>query len=117
MDVLRALDVFIEKVDRAKNPTDVFDLLRLEVERRGFTMFTYWLMVGPENDDATNSFWVTSYPKKWTEHYLEQDYGPHDMVVRETAVSTTPFLWSDLKRKYLLTKTQKLVFEILVNNT
>ncbi len=111
MDAIRALDIFIEKIDMATDPTEVFELLRAEVERRGFSIYTYWLMIGPEDNNPTNAFWVTSYPKEWTEHYLKEDYGPHDLVVRQSAVSGVPFLWSDLKKKYILTPTQKLVFD------
>lgn len=111
MDVLLALDTFIAKVDQAKDSTEVFDLLRVEVERRGFSMFTYILLIGPEEHNPTHSFWVSSYPRNWTEHYLQEDFGPHDLVVRNAAMSTTPFLWSELPRRYLLTKTQRLVFE------
>lgn len=111
MDILLALDTFIEKVDKAENPTEVFDLLRIEIERRGFSMFTYILLVGPEEHNPTHSFWVSSYPRNWTEHYLKEDFGPHDLVVRNAAMSTTPFLWSELPARYILTKTQRLVFE------
>ena len=41
MDTIRALDIFIEKVDKANDPTEVFELLRAEIERRGFSIYTY----------------------------------------------------------------------------
>jgi DNA-binding CsgD family transcriptional regulator len=110
MDIFKVLDSFISDMDSAESVEDVFDLLRKQVERTGFTMYTYILMVSPDEKSPANPLWVSSYPLNWTEHYLENHMGPDDLVVRHSAISGVPFSWADLKKRYVFTKAQKLVF-------
>ena len=110
MDIFKILDGFISDIDATADVQEVFDLLRKQVERVGFNMYTYILMVSPEEKSPANPLWVSSYPLNWTEHYLENNLGPDDLVVRHSAISNVPFSWSDLKKRYVFTKAQKLVF-------
>lgn len=110
MDIFKILDEFISNVDSAKSVQDVFDFLRRQIERLGFNMYTYILMVSPDEKAPSHPLWVSSYPLNWTEYYLENHFGPDDLVVRHSAASAVPFSWAELKKRYVFTKAQKLVF-------
>lgn len=108
MDALAHIEEFIGDMDGAATLDHAFLVLRKQVERLGFEMFSYWLLWPPEG--PRTPLYVTSYPASWTEHYLKSKFASDDMTGRHAAKNILPFLWDDVFRSYQMTKAQKLVF-------
>lgn len=102
------IDDFIREIDQTKNLDEILAVLRTQIMRLGFHRFTYWLMWQPNG--ARASIWLTSYPAQWINNYLENRMDGDDLVARYGAVHNRPYIWSDVKSKYDLTKAQKIVF-------
>ncbi|MCB9965226.1 MAG: LuxR family transcriptional regulator [Rhodospirillales bacterium] len=102
------IDGFIAAIDSSENFEQILLALRKQMERLGFNRFTYSLGWPPEG--PFKPLYLTTYPPEFTKHYLEKNFRSSDMVYRHASQQSTPFLWEDLKKKYVLTPEQKIVF-------
>lgn len=105
---LGAVDSFIEAIDLADSLDKILSVLQRHLLRMGFEQFTYWLMWQPDGTRA--SLWLTTYPEEWIKYYLENKFDSHDLVARYGAVHNRPYEWAEVKRKFNLTPSQKIVF-------
>lgn len=108
MDALAHIEEFIQDMDQAETLDHAFLILRKQIERLGFQMFSYWLLWPPEGPRVP--LYVTSYPAEWTAHYLENKFASNDLTGHHSSQKVSPFLWTDVFRTYQMTAAQKLVF-------
>ncbi|MGB4100317.1 MAG: LuxR family transcriptional regulator [Alphaproteobacteria bacterium] len=106
--MLEHIDRFIAAMAEAKNLDDIFAALRRQLERFNIERFAYELIWSDQG--ARPTFYITSYPSDWSQHYIEKKYSSHDMVIRHSAREVRPFMWQEVNRDKNLTPTQRLVF-------
>lgn len=105
---LGQIDHYISEIDYAANLDDILSVLRRQVVQMGFERFTYWLMWQPNG--ARVSVWLTSYPSDWIQYYTDKKMESDDLVVRYSAIHSSPYTWSTVKNHYEVTAAQRIVF-------
>lgn len=106
---LQHLDDFILEIDTANNLDDVLHILQKQISALGFDRFTYWLRWSGSDD--RKPIGITTYPEHYIEHYIANDFQSHDMIGRLSAITSTPFLWSDMSKRFEITKAQEGIFD------
>lgn len=102
------LDDYVFLMDASKDLDDVLKTLQAQIKRLGFDSFTYWLRWA--NNDTREPIGITTYPEHFIDHYIKSDFQSHDMVGRYSVHKNTPFMWSEISQKFIITKMQKLLF-------
>lgn len=108
MNTLKHIDQFIADMDRVDNLEELQVVLRTQIERLGFELFSYQLLWPPEGPRFP--LYTTNYPAGWTKRYIEKKHISHDLVSRNAAVARLPFLWPEIPNLGKMTERQKLVF-------
>lgn len=103
------MDTCLGLIQNAKNLDDIVKITQREIERLGFTCFTYWLRWPSSENDVP--LVLTTYPEHFVEHYIANDFQSHDMVGRISSEKNTPFSWSEIEKYYSITKMQKVLFD------
>lgn len=103
------LESFINKIDGADELNEILNILQQQVSFYGFEKVTYWLR-WPSKENKPPIF-LSTYPEKFINHYIESDFQSHDMVGRYSSGKNTPFLWSDIEKQFIITKMQKILFD------
>lgn len=106
---LQHLDDFILDIDTANDLDDVLHILQKQISELGFDRFTYWLRWA--GGDDRKPIGITTYPEHYIEHYIANDFQSHDMIGRLSTLTSTPFLWSDIAKRFEITKMQEEIFD------
>jgi DNA-binding CsgD family transcriptional regulator len=109
MDFLGKIDRFIRRMDESPNVEAVCEILRDHVDSLGFEWFSYQLLVPPMSTPPGH-FYITGYPREWTERYVNEGHISHDMVSRHAARTVRPFPWLEIGRVSDFTADQQRVF-------
>lgn len=109
MITLEQVDSFIHAIDQAENIDQVFEGLKKNLQPLGFENFSYWLNWPPVKEDR--QLYISNYPKIYLEHYVKNKFRSKDLVGSYSAQTSVPFLWTEIKENFSLTKEQKEVFD------
>ncbi len=96
-------------LDLCENLDQILSVLQRYITFLGFDSFTYWLRW--PTSDAQEPLFISTYPDQFIEQYISNDYQSHDMVGRLSSESNTPFQWSQIEKRYPITKGQALIFD------
>ena len=107
--IFEELDSFIREIDSSKELDGILNVLQRQVNKLGFDKVTYWLR-WPSKEKREPIF-LSTYPTKFVEHYIANDFKDHDMVGRYSNNRSTPFLWADIEKKFKITKKQRILFD------
>ncbi len=102
------LDSFLLAIDKSNSLDEILVILQKQIEKFGFDRFTYWLRWA--NNDQKEPIGITTYPEKFIDHYISNDFQSHDMVGRFSTQTNIPFKWSDIAQRFSITKMQKVLF-------
>lgn len=105
---LQEIDNYIEAINRASDFDQVLDLLQRQINILGFEKMTYWLRW--HRNDTRNPVLLSTYPEKFLKYYAEENFQNHDMVGTYSNFTSTPFAWSDIGKKFEITRKQKILF-------
>jgi LuxR family quorum sensing-dependent transcriptional regulator len=106
---LEDIENFILKTDAARCVEAIYEATNRQVHALGFDCFGYQLLSPPIGPFI--GLYMTSMPKGWTLRYIEQNYIGDDLVTRHAARTIRPFLWDDVARRRMMTRTQRAVFD------
>lgn len=106
---LQQLDDYILDIDTASDLDDVLTVLQKQISGLGFDRFTYWLRWA--GGDERKPIGITTYPEHFIEHYIASDYQSHDLIGRISTQTSTPFLWSDIYKRFEMTQVQAEIFD------
>jgi LuxR family transcriptional regulator, quorum-sensing system regulator BjaR1 len=93
---------FIQRLDRARSPSDVCAML-LDITRRfGVERVLAGLIPLPGADRTTQLSHVvmSAWPEDWARRYFSHGYLFRDPTIDRVQHSTMPFLWSELEPAY-----------------
>lgn len=105
----RHLDDLRERLDAARDLPDLKVRIARAVDDLGFSHFTYLAVRRPEAPDAT--FYFSTYPKIWTDHYEHRRYVKTDPVMVDARKSTLPFQWRGESIRSRANKLQLKIFD------
>ncbi len=103
-----ALDSFIYTINAAQNLDEILNILQNIIKSYGFDRFTYWLRWAEIDKEPIA---ITTYPENFVNRYIAKDYQAHDMVGRLSSHTNTPFVWTDISKRFEITKMQKVLFD------
>jgi LuxR family transcriptional regulator, activator of conjugal transfer of Ti plasmids len=89
--VSHSLDDLRERLEAARDLPDLKVRIARTIDDLGFSHFTYLAVRRPEAPDLT--FYFSTYPKPWTEHYEQRRYVKIDPVMIDAWRSNLPFQW------------------------
>lgn len=101
-------EVFLSLLDQCNDIEGVMSLMHNRMSYLGFEKSAYWLRWSNDSRDAP--ILMTTYPEHYVQHYIDQDFAPHDMVGHLSANTNRPFGWWDMEEKYGITRKQKIIF-------
>lgn len=105
----RRLDDLRERLDAARDLPDLKVRIARTVDELGFSHFTYLAVRRPEAPDAT--FYFSTYPKDWTDHYEQRRYVRTDPVMIDARKSRLPFQWRGESIRSRANKLQLKIFD------
>jgi hypothetical protein len=106
-----ALAGFIEKIKAVNEPDSLREAFNATVSDMGFRYFSYHVVrIGCIGDHLPMA--ITTYPQKWINHYLAEDYMKDDPVLGEGRKFLVPFQWSEVDMPEQLSKKQKRLFDV-----
>jgi len=103
------LDSYIAAINGATDLDEILNILQKQINIFGFDKLTYWLR-WPSKETKEPVF-ISSYPLKYIEHYIESEFQSHDMVGRFSTEKNTPFVWSDISKELPITRMQQTIFD------
>ncbi len=103
------LDQFIVAVDQSETLDQILNILQKQIQKIGFDRFTYWLRW--PSQESRKPIFISTYPDKFIDHYINSDFQSHDMVGRLSIETNVPFAWSSLSKVYEITRIQKVLFD------
>ena len=103
------LDTYLLAIDRTDKLDDVIDILQKQINFFGFERFTYWLRWA--NSENRQPVFISTYPQKFIDHYVANDFQSHDMVGRFSLHTATPFKWTDISNVMPISKMQQVLFD------
>jgi len=103
------LDDLRERLDAARDLPDLKVKIAQTVDDLGFSHFTYLAVLRPEAPDAT--FYFSTYPKSWTDHYEQRRYVKTDPVMLDARKSMLPFQWRGESIRSWASKPQLKIFD------
>jgi len=103
------LDNYLSAIRRASELDQIIDILHRQINIFGFEYFTYWLRWA--DTEEREPVFLSTYPDKFIEHYIANDFQSHDMVGRYSMQKNTPFRWTDISKIMPITKMQKVLFD------
>ncbi len=106
---LQQLDDYILDIDTASDLDDILTVLQKQITGLGFDRFTYWLRWA--GGDERKPIGITTYPEHFIEHYIARDYQSHDLIGRVSTQTSTPFLWSDISKRFDMSQVQAEIFD------
>lgn len=80
-----------ERLDGASDLAELQGAMARSTDELGYSHFTYLLVRRPDLPDAT--YYFSTYPKTWTDHYEERRYVRSDPVMLDARVAMLPFQW------------------------
>jgi len=105
---LARVDDFINEAEFCQNLEQMCQILREYTADLGFEKFSYLLLM-PSNGKL-KPFYISSYPREWTQRYVENKYISQDMVARHAARVMLPFSWTEIGLLKEFTPEQQLPF-------
>lgn len=105
---LEELELFINNIQCAKDLEQIFNILQKQINILGFEKMTYWLRW--HRSESKKPILITSYPEKFVEHYIAENFQSHDMVGQISNFKNTAFAWSDIGKNFEITPKQKILF-------
>ncbi len=103
------LDRYISALGDAEDIDHIIRVLQKQVKRLGFEKMAYWLRW--HKQEAKEPIILSTYPQKFLDHYVANDFQCHDMVGRFSNEKNTPFKWSDISKELTITRMQKVLFD------
>jgi DNA-binding CsgD family transcriptional regulator len=82
---------YIRQLATAEDVTDLQNALKVIAERYELPTFAYLLMPGTVKATAKL---ISTYPSRWTNHYLERGYERTDPIILRSGKDIRPFDWS-----------------------
>lgn len=98
-----------ERLDAAASLEDLQGAMSRAVDQLGFAHFTYLLVRRPEA--AGSTYYFSTYPKSWTDHYEERRYVRADPVMLDAQSSRLPFQWRGESIRRRASKLQLRIFD------
>src|SRR5690242_16747033 len=86
----RIFQKFIDLVSAAEDPAGFSDAMGIAVADLDLSSFAYLSLPRRPNDKPCL---ITTYPEKWTDHYLRSRYERIDPVIARALQSPEPFQW------------------------
>lgn len=81
----------------------------------GFSRYAYVGIdaadIDEEREKPLSSVYLTNLPNEWVGHYLKEDYGNVDPVIKDCAISRLPIQWTEKYRANSRTKDETRVME------
>ncbi|MET4177174.1 LuxR family transcriptional activator of conjugal transfer of Ti plasmids [Bradyrhizobium sp. LA6.1] len=81
---------FIDLISVAENPADFRDAIATAAAALDLSCLAYLVLL--RDGDSTPSL-ISTYPRRWTTHYLENRYQRIDPVIMEVLRNPEPFRW------------------------
>lgn len=103
------LDSYINAINAANTLDDILGILQRQIVVFGFEKLTYW--VRWPSFETKKPVFISTYPSRFIEHYLEIGYQSHDMVGRLSIEKNVPFTWSQISQEMPISKMQKALFD------
>ena len=103
------IETYLLSINSCKTLDEILAVLQKQIRFYGFDRFTYWLR-WPTSDTHQPVF-ISTYPDSFIEQYVANDYQSHDMIGRFSLEANTPFKWSDIEKKYPITKGQRMIYD------
>ena len=100
---------FFEKCPQADTSDALFTLYRKAMLELGMNHVVYCTIRSTQDTKSIVSPFYCSYPEKWVDHYLRNDYMEIDPVRTQTLLSRRAFTWADMTAKTSLSKRQERV--------
>lgn len=106
---LEEVDSFLSLLESCRDVETVIQHLSGRMNALGFERSAYWLR-WPQDPEKPHII-LSTYPQEFVEHYVENDFGTHDMVGRLATNCNRPFAWREIGEKYEITRKQKIIFQ------
>lgn len=84
---------FIDRIEAARRPDDVYKLFSGEIRAFGFSNFLITEMPPPGSNLGT-SIILNGWSQLWFDRYMEQGFYKHDPMAKRTRETAHPFFWS-----------------------
>jgi DNA-binding CsgD family transcriptional regulator len=97
------LDDFVAQLESARTASEMETILSSWLDRLGIRYFTYHVFL------ANHA--MTTYPKRWVQHYISSHYFDEDPIVGEAMRRRLPFLWSEVGGQETLSRRQLNLME------
>jgi DNA-binding CsgD family transcriptional regulator len=97
------LDDFVAQLESARTASEMETILSSWLDRLGIRYFTYHVFL------ANHA--ITTYPKRWVQHYISSHYLDEDPVAGEALRRRRPFLWSEIGGPETFSRRQLNVME------
>lgn len=98
-----------ERIDAATDLDELQRAMTRSVGELGFSHFTYLLVRRPDLPDAT--YYFSTYPKTWTDHYEQRRYVKADPVMLDARSSMLPFQWRGDNIRRRANELQQRIFD------
>lgn len=102
------IETYLTKINSCQSLDEILHVLQKQIRFFGFDRFTYWLRWS--SSDNREPLFISTYPDSFVEQYVANDYQSHDMVGRFSIGANTPFKWSDIEKRFPITKGQEMIF-------
>jgi LuxR family transcriptional regulator, quorum-sensing system regulator BjaR1 len=87
---------FIDRIESARCPADVYKLFSREMLSYGFSNFLITEMP-PPGSNLGASIILNGWSRTWFDRYMEQGFYKHDPMAKKTRETTQPFFWNDVR--------------------
>ncbi|MDB5602747.1 MAG: transcriptional regulatory protein [Xanthobacteraceae bacterium] len=105
----RTLD-FVERLQQLTEYDEICQHIMKEMEWFGFSCVSSFSIPGP-GENLKASIQLNNRPQEYTERYVEKNYVVHDPAVTELRKTIHPYSWSDIRKRRVLKKSEKLIMD------
>jgi DNA-binding CsgD family transcriptional regulator len=103
------IDSYVKDIDHCTTLDEIHKLLNIQIKKLGFDFYTYWLR-WPSRTRKEPVF-LSTYPDKFIQYYVSNDFQSHDLVGRRSLQTALPFQWSQIGKAMPITLMQKHLFD------
>ena len=103
--------VFQQFVDRLVDSSETDGVQKAMAEAAGAFDIPCFAYLRMPRDGSSLAALISTYPARWTEHYLQHHYERLDPVIQQAHSFTEPFEWGLGSDSFPLTKGQKVLFD------
>src|ERR1700722_14228940 len=104
----RVFQAFIDGLSASSDATDLRNVLATAASALDLRCFAYLALPNGQEDEPRL---ISTYPAKWTDHYLQNRYERFDPVIIEALKSPQPFEWGLGISRGALSKPEEGLFE------